>query len=128
MYFCVIVIVLCFFFSSRRRHTRCALVTGVQTCALPIYRLAQVPRARSAERMADRDRAAIGVDPIPRQGAEIRVDASLGPDPVITLDGSNLRQHLGGEGFVDLPETYVVEPKAVEIGTASCRASVCQYV
>src|SRR3546814_8737092 len=26
-----------FFFSSRRRHTICALVTGVQTCALPIY-------------------------------------------------------------------------------------------
>src|SRR3546814_995949 len=25
-----------FFFTSRRRHTRCALVTGVQTCALPI--------------------------------------------------------------------------------------------
>src|SRR3546814_3119727 len=29
---------LVFFFSSRRRHTRCALVTGVQTCALPIFR------------------------------------------------------------------------------------------
>src|SRR3546814_8667329 len=28
--------ILSFFFSSRRRHTRCALVTGVQTCALPI--------------------------------------------------------------------------------------------
>src|SRR3546814_1396699 len=27
----------CFCFSSRRRHTRCALVTGVQTCALPIW-------------------------------------------------------------------------------------------
>src|SRR3546814_20321166 len=27
---------MCVFFSSRRRHTRCALVTGVQTCALPI--------------------------------------------------------------------------------------------
>src|SRR3546814_4503696 len=27
-----------FFFTSRRRHTRCALVTGVQTCALPIWR------------------------------------------------------------------------------------------
>src|SRR3546814_5954797 len=26
----------CVLFSSRRRHTRCALVTGVQTCALPI--------------------------------------------------------------------------------------------
>src|SRR3546814_17421466 len=30
------IICLFFFFSSRRRHTRCALVTGVQTCALPI--------------------------------------------------------------------------------------------
>src|SRR3546814_9624326 len=30
---------LLFFFSSRRRHTRCSLVTGVQTCALPISRL-----------------------------------------------------------------------------------------
>src|SRR3546814_9716865 len=29
-----------FFFSSRRRHTRCALVTGVQTCALPMLALA----------------------------------------------------------------------------------------
>src|SRR3546814_2049611 len=27
----------CFFVSSRRRHTSCALVTGVQTCALPIF-------------------------------------------------------------------------------------------
>src|SRR3546814_5474494 len=31
------IVMLLFFFSSRRRHTRCALVTGVQTCALPIY-------------------------------------------------------------------------------------------
>src|SRR3546814_1094623 len=35
--FCAVLF--CFFFSSRRRHTRCALVTGVQTCALPIYPL-----------------------------------------------------------------------------------------
>src|SRR3546814_8826484 len=33
-------IVFVFFVSSRRRHTRCALVTGVQTCALPISQLA----------------------------------------------------------------------------------------
>src|SRR3546814_1989365 len=33
----VLAFLLCVFFSSRRRHTRCALVTGVQTCALPIY-------------------------------------------------------------------------------------------
>src|SRR3546814_8667630 len=32
-----VVIVFVFFFSSRRRHTRCALVTGVQTFALPIW-------------------------------------------------------------------------------------------
>src|SRR3546814_6993831 len=36
MVFCVFFDVF-FFFSSRRRHTRCALVTGVQTCALPIF-------------------------------------------------------------------------------------------
>src|SRR3546814_2181427 len=33
----IVVCIMVFFFSSRRRHTRCALVTGVQTCALPIY-------------------------------------------------------------------------------------------
>src|SRR3546814_10855396 len=32
-----------FFFSSRRRHTRCALVTGVQTCALPICKDIHMP-------------------------------------------------------------------------------------
>src|SRR3546814_8932620 len=35
VYFLYICVFVCFF-SSRRRHTRCALVTGVQTCALPI--------------------------------------------------------------------------------------------
>src|SRR3546814_8478305 len=39
MAWCCVMFATCyvFFFSSRRRHTRCALVTGVQTCALPIY-------------------------------------------------------------------------------------------
>src|SRR3546814_7791039 len=36
-----------FFFSSRRRHTRCALVTGVQTCALPISLLTEVTYFRT---------------------------------------------------------------------------------
>src|SRR3546814_12897748 len=36
-YMLYILVILFLFFSSRRRHTRCALVTGVQTCALPIY-------------------------------------------------------------------------------------------
>src|SRR3546814_1664612 len=36
MFRIAVFILFIFFFSSRRRHTRCALVTGVQTCALPI--------------------------------------------------------------------------------------------
>src|SRR3546814_8213758 len=41
------------FFSSRRRHTRCALVTGVQTCALPIYRAGGRGEARADENWED---------------------------------------------------------------------------
>src|SRR3546814_3777716 len=50
----------CFFFSSRRRHTRCALVTGVQTCALPICFLADAADGREGEKgalLVDRARA-----------------------------------------------------------------------
>src|SRR6059036_4164606 len=43
----------CFFFSSRRRHTRSPTVTGVQTCALPIWRL---PRGRRDQPRAGRRR------------------------------------------------------------------------
>src|SRR3546814_7732564 len=44
-----------FFFSSRRRHTRCALVTGVQTCALPFFAGQRLPR-RPGRRPAGRRR------------------------------------------------------------------------
>src|SRR3546814_2311293 len=47
---------LVFFFSSRRRHTRCALVTGVQTCALPIS------RAPAVMGLAPADQPLIGLD------------------------------------------------------------------
>src|SRR3546814_10795362 len=57
-----------YFISNRRRHTRCSLVTGVQTCALPICmgpearpsldmkppRVASRPDASSRERMPNR--------------------------------------------------------------------------
>src|SRR3546814_1259605 len=42
-----------FFFSSRRRHTRCALVTGVQTCALPIWSVATVLVQRGTLKVGD---------------------------------------------------------------------------
>src|SRR3546814_7630099 len=40
-----------FFFSSRRRHTRCALVTGVQSCALPAYLEAGACLAGEAQKL-----------------------------------------------------------------------------
>src|SRR3546814_2013907 len=65
-----------FFFSSRRRHTRCALVTGVQTCALPIS-LARTPARVAARSFEPRwaRRAAIvlsaAVPPIAEPSAEL---------------------------------------------------------
>src|SRR3546814_7032654 len=86
-----------FFFSSRRRHTRCALVTGVQTCALPIYsaRRATVRRTHGYE--VQRDVAVLEV----RRG-----DVTRRRSP-----------SLADEGVA-----------AGEIGRASCRERVCQYV
>src|SRR3546814_10949301 len=46
------VVLFVFFFSSRRRHTRCALVTGVQTCALPISQRQMVSGAGSGAAIA----------------------------------------------------------------------------
>src|SRR3546814_9896943 len=51
VYVCLFV---CFFFSSRRRHTRCALVTGVQTCALPISTCTSQRRPTSRARTTSR--------------------------------------------------------------------------
>src|SRR3546814_2623574 len=58
-----------FFFSSRRRHTRCALVTGVQTCALPIFdHLARQPANRTIiERRVEQDRL------VRRKGAQFGI-------------------------------------------------------
>src|SRR3546814_5575914 len=56
----------CFFFLSRRRHTGCALVTGVQTCALPILlvrRSVDQKRLRSEAEVDADDRAERGRTP-----------------------------------------------------------------
>src|SRR3546814_4522115 len=50
------------FFSSRRRHTRCALVTGVQTCALPILVAVANERVLFAHEQAFADKAAFFAD------------------------------------------------------------------
>src|SRR3546814_4627931 len=70
-----------FFFSSRRRHTRCALVTGVQTCALPIYeervaleRSLEPRRARIMELQLQEQAARLAVEQFAEQLTEHQVD------------------------------------------------------
>src|SRR3546814_12976131 len=72
---------LCLFFvSSRRRHTRCALVTGVQTCALPIWRDAGGTRGDThvdAPRRPQDLRAADQRFPLRRGAAAVRITDAL---------------------------------------------------
>src|SRR3546814_5619784 len=71
----------CFFFSSRRRHTRCALVTGVQTCALPISKVTNVRQIATLMVVAGLGGCAIapdlGVRPEPAQPSAFASDRSL---------------------------------------------------
>src|SRR3546814_7321891 len=96
-----------FFFSSRRRHTRCALVTGVQTCALPIFRREE----RILLLMHDT------IDwPVAFLGA---LHAGVVPVAANTLltahDYAYMLHHSRSQAVF-------------EIGRASCRERVCQYV
>src|SRR3546814_2068092 len=82
------------FFSSRRRHTRCALVTGVQTCALPIYVLLRLRHseypvqflilrtkfATATEESDAKDGIAIPIDPLTSQDQpSVSIRAGEGP-------------------------------------------------
>src|SRR3546814_8737197 len=97
---------LVFFFSSRRRHTRCALVTGVQTCALPI----SIKKLNNGP-----------YSPLQRYGDYMvtvrdkggRVAWFSGHDTI--EEANQVRQELVNGDFA-------------EIGRASCRERVCQYV
>src|SRR3546814_16971395 len=85
-----------FFFSSRRRHTRCALVTGVQTCALPIYVAQRQPH----------------FDGIVEQGEMLLRLIGPGPAAIAVISMGQVRAVL----------------RDGQIGRASCRERVCQYV
>src|SRR3546814_1050316 len=88
---CYFLYFFCFFFSSRRRHTICALVTGVQTCALPICFL-------------------VGVGPLDR---DVDGDARLlaaDRDHVRVQRGLELRQVLDERGDAALVLEYVAAP------------------
>src|SRR3546814_16380192 len=96
-----IVVVIClglcyFFFSSRRRHTRCALVTGVQTCALPI----SSPMTTIQQQVRTAEQHLAAVDPVMAD-----VIAKHGPcglagkrrDPFHTLCSSIISQQLSSK-------------------------------
>src|SRR3546814_6188103 len=90
-----------FFFTSRRRHTRCALVTGVQTCALPIYRfgIALGPAFRQAgERRAraERTRGPVHLGPDMRQRAEYPAAKETDRTSVVQGNSVVVRVVLGG--------------------------------
>src|SRR3546814_3428054 len=122
----------CFFFSSRRRHTRCALVTGVQTCALPIFAGGGlkfggwVPGrpedefgiAFAAAFPSDSWRRATAAGP-----AEIAVEASyraqIAPWLSVQPSAHSIRNPAADPALADA---------FVQIGRASCRERVCQYV
>src|SRR3546814_6574884 len=111
-----------FFFSSRRRHTRCALVTGVQTCALPIYltgfyidyKNPIVTQATQGIPISYNTNVSAAVS----HGFEGRVlwNTPL-PGLIWSLSGSITDEHI--------TKTFTASD---EIGRASCRERVCQYV
>src|SRR3546814_9185514 len=115
MFFFVVFYFVVFFFSSRRRHTRCALVTGVQTCALPIFgavalpgldlvlrsdRPQPLPAANSPLRMlVSRTRpAAEAVAVAERLGAKLLPMGSAGAKAMAVVRGeADIYLHSGGQ-------------------------------
>src|SRR3546814_17629911 len=104
MLLCVVFCV--FFFSSRRRHTRCALVTGVQTCALPIWgsSICNVTSPRLTASVTES-----------RNEAQPEKAAPLGP-----VRGEAARR--------STQASMACADHCREIGSASCRERVCLYV
>src|SRR3546814_3686267 len=97
-----------FFCSSRRRHTRCALVTGVQTCALPI---SWRPGRRV---LPGRRRWARGGE----RGAVAVIRVMMG---AVVASAHSF-------AAAAAPAALVVLALLGKIGRASCRERVCQYV
>src|SRR3546814_6117864 len=107
-----------FFFSSRSRHTSGALVTGVQTCALPILGAAA---AKPRLDVVTKNAINAGDFPGPRYLAgsqEITVPGMM---------GDNTLPHVPNEALNFGAVCWGPEDMR-PIGRASCRARVCQYV
>src|SRR3546814_16539369 len=99
------------FFSSRRLHTRCSLVTGVQTCDLPIFFGINKPMRDISDMWAAEGYVAVAPDLFWRQ--EPGVDISDKTE----AEWAKAFEHY--KGF---------EPVKGKIGRAVCKERVCQYV
>src|SRR3546814_19147851 len=114
-----------FFFSSRRRHTRCALVTGVQTCALPIsVRFAAwglLDGGVAGGEAPQRDRQ-VDAFALARRDACLRLTAGLEG-----IHRAIVQQQVGEAAVAPAAiERHGPDRLAVAIGRASCRERVCQ--
>src|SRR3546814_6392269 len=108
-----------FFFASRRRHTRCALVTGVQTCALPIS--GEPPGGLRIEPISDSWR----VNPTERSGG---IPNSVSRRPCKSAKSVHPVHDRGGIYRGVGPDTVNGRGGFIEIGRATWRDRVCQYV
>src|SRR3546814_15281225 len=96
-----------FFFSSRRRHTRCALVTGVQTCALPISSAA--PR-RKIWRYLDRHSLAFSQSRADAEPSHLAIAPAALPD-----DGSRACRAVADQAFrQDRPPCLHVDNRSAD--------------
>src|SRR3546814_1456276 len=105
------------FFSSRRRHTICALVTGVQTCALPIsFHASELPYVFG---QIGSDAALPPNWPRPEGQDEQRLSR-------VMMDYWVAFARNGAPAAPDAPAWQAYSEQ--QIGRASCRERVCQYV
>src|SRR3546814_6118632 len=99
-------------FTSRRRHTSCALVTGVQTCALPIFSSDRIDAALASALAADGWRIAQQGDVEGAMEGRTRIAAEYLVAPALHAP----------------METRSATAALDEIGRASCRERGCLYV
>src|SRR3546814_5386858 len=81
-----------FFFSSRRRHTRCALVTGVQTCARPIW-VGSLQRDVDLDQCGPAAKRAAWSDTFRRTDMRSKTIRNLLPLLLATLPAAGMAQH-----------------------------------
>src|SRR3546814_2223371 len=120
-----------FFVSSRRRHTSCALVTGVQTCALPICNgSGKSTRLRLRAGLATPNEGEMliaGMDMQKCRPGWLREVIGYLPQEVRLFSGT-LAENLALGMSVPSEEQMRAAMEKTEIGRASCRERVCQYV